>query len=142
MKRAILLFGLVGGLGVPFAFTALGRAVRRLAPDDAAALARLHDVQLPLWPMSKLIIDDPSGKHWLYLPLAAILSNALIYALAGAASAWGRANARAFVVVAAFVVATLFVARLGFGTSLAGFAAAAAAAIVGLALHHFRREPK
>jgi len=136
MRGAILLFGAVGGLGVPIAFTLAGWMLRRFAPDDLGALALLQDVQLPLWPMSKLILGDPSGKHWLYLPLAAVLSNALIYAAAGAVSAWGRTNRRAFAALAVAVVGVLFVARQGFGSSFPGVLIAAAFAVLGLAIHH------
>ncbi len=137
MKRAILLFGAIGGLGVPVTFTLAGWMLRRFAPD---ALAFLHGVQLPLWPMSKLILDDPAGKHWLYLPLAALLSNALIYAAVGAVAAWGRTRRAVFVILLAAVVAMLFVAAQGFGTGIPGFLAAAAISVLGLVMHH-RRAP-
>jgi hypothetical protein len=136
VKTALLLFGAIGGLGVPVAFTLAGWLLRRFAPDDPGLLTLLHDVQLPLWPMSKLILDDPSGKHWLYLPLAAVLSNALIYAAAGAVSAWGRTNRRAFAALAVAVVGVLFVARQGFGSSFPGVLIATAFAVLGLAIHH------
>jgi len=136
MKRAILLFGAIGGLGVPALFTLAGWLLRRSAPDAAGALPLLHGIQLPLWPMSKLILDDPSGKHWLYLPLAAVLSNALLYAIAGAASAWGRANRATFLALLIAVVGLLFVAARGFGSGVAGFILAAAVSVAGLAIHH------
>ena len=136
MKTALLLFGAVGGLGVPAAFALVGWMLRRFAPDDPGALTLLHDVQLPLWPMSKLILDDPSSKHWLYLPLAAVLSNALVYAAAGAVSAWGRTNRRVFAALAVAVVGALLVARQGFGSSFPGVMIAAAFAVLGLSMHH------
>ena len=135
MKAAILLFGAIGGLGVPVAFTLAGWMLRSFAPD---ALAFLHRVQLPLWPMSKLILDDPTGRHWLYLPLAALLSNALIYAAVGAVAAWGRTRRGAFLVLLGAVVAMLFVAARGFGSGMPGFLAAAAIAVAGLVIHHLR----
>lgn len=138
MKTALLLFGAVGGLGVPAAFTLAGWMLRRFAPDDPGALTLLHGVQLPLWPMSKLILADPSGKHWLYLPLAAVLSNALIYAAAGAVSAWGRTNRRVFAALAFAVLGALFVARQAFGSSFPGVGIAAAFAVLGLSIHHRR----
>ena len=136
MKRAILLFGAIGGLGVPVVFMLAGRMLRRFAPDDAGALALLHGVQLPLWPMSKLILDDPSGKHWLYLPLAAVLSNAMLYAIVGVASAWGRANRGVFLALTVAVVGLQSVAARGFGSDATGFLLAAAFSVAGLVLHH------
>jgi hypothetical protein len=136
VKRAILLFAAIGGLGVPAAFTLAGWMLRRLDPGDPGALALLHDVQLPLWPMSKLILDDPTGRHWLYLPLAAVLSNALLYAIAGAASAWARTNRLVFAALLVAIVGLLFVAMRGFGTEATGFLVAAAIAVAGLVIHH------
>ena len=136
MKKALLLFGSIGGLVIPIVFTLLGWTLRELVPEDPGALASLHDVQLPLWPMSKLILDDPSGKHWLYLPLAALLSNALLYAAIGALSAWGRAHRVAFVAANAAAMAVIFAAQRGFGTSLTGTLLAMSFAVIGLVLHH------
>jgi len=136
MKRAILLFGAIGGLGVPAVFTLAGWMLRRLVPDDPGALALLHGIELPLWPMSKLMQDDPLGKHWLYLPLAAVLSNALIYAAAGAVSAWGQTNRRVFAALVVAVVGVLFVAWQGFGSSFPGVMSAVAFAVLGLSIHH------
>jgi len=136
MKAAILLFGAIGGVGVPVAFTLAGWLLRRFAPGDAGALTLLHDIQLPLWPMSKLILADPTAKHWLYLPLAALLSNAMIYALVGAASAWGRSHRGLFPVLLLAVVAMLFVAKHGFGSGLTGLLVAAAVCVAGLVIHH------
>jgi len=135
MKKTLLLFGAVGGVGVPAAFTLAAWALRRLAPGDAGVLTLLHDVQLPLWPMSKMLLDDPAAKHWLYLPLAALLSNALIYAAVGAASLPCRRHRVASVALAAAVVGLLAIASRGFGSSLTGFVVAAALAIAGLAIH-------
>jgi len=136
MKGAILLFGAIGGFGVPAAFTLGGWMLRRFAPDPSGALELLHGIQLPLWPMSKVLLDDPSGKHWLYLPLAAVLSNALLYASVGAASAWGRTNRAAFLALPVAVVGLLYVATQGFGSGLIGFLLAAAVAVAGLVVHH------
>jgi hypothetical protein len=136
LKRAIRLFGAIGGLGVPVVFTLAGWMLRSFAPDAAGALALLHGMQLPLWPMSKLIQDDPSGKHWLYLPLAAVLSNALLYAIVGVASVWGRKNRGVFLALPVAVVGLLFVAAHGFGSGPAGFLLAAAVAVAGLVVHH------
>jgi hypothetical protein len=136
VKTSLLLFGTVGGLGVPAAFTLAGWMLRRFAPGDPGALALLRDIQLPLWPMSKLILADPSSKHWLYLPLAAVLSNALIYAMVGAVSAWGRTNRRVFAALAVAVVGALFVGRQAFGSSFPGVMIAAAFAVLGLSIHH------
>ena len=136
MKRAILLFGAIGGLAVPAAFVLAGWMLRRLAPDAGSLLPLLHGIQLLLWPMSKLVQDDPSGKHWLYLPLAAVLSNALLYAIVGAASVWGRANRGVFLALLAAVVGLLFAATHGFGSGAAGFLLAAAVCCAGLVIHH------
>ena len=136
MKRAALLFGAIGGLGVPAAFTLAGWMLGRFAPDASGAVALLHGIQLPLWPMSKLMQDDPAGKHWLYLPLAAMLSNALIYAAVGAASAWGWTSRGVFVTVLVMVVGLQFGAMQGFGSDSTGFVLAAAFSAVGLVLHH------
>ena len=136
MKAAILPFGAIGGLAVPVAFTLAGWLLRRFAPDDPGMLTLLHDAELPLWPMSKLIFDDPSGKHWLYLPLAAVLSNALLYAIVGAVSCWGRTNRGVFLALPFAVVGLLFVATHGFGSGPAGFLLAAAVSIAGLLVHH------
>ena len=136
MKAAILLFGAIGGVGVPVVFALAGWALRRFAPDDPLALAFLHGVQLPLWPMSKLMLDDPASRHWLYLPLAALLSNALIYAAVGAVAAWGRSRRGVFPALLVAVVAMLLVAAHGFGSGLPGFVLAAAIAVVGLVIHH------
>lgn len=136
MKKTLVAFAVLGGVVVPVAFTVLGWLVRSYAPGDAAALALLHGVQLPLWPMSKLILADPSGKHWLYLPLAAVLSNALIYGAIGLLAGWGIRHRAGF---AAAMLATLvltYAAWQGFGTSGAGFAIAAILACAGLVLHH------
>jgi hypothetical protein len=95
-------------------------------------------VQLPLWPMSKLILDDPAGRHWLYLPLAAVLSNALIYAAVGAVAAWARTRRGVFLILLAAVVAVLLAAAQGFGSGMRGFLPAAAIAVAGLVIHHLR----
>jgi hypothetical protein len=139
MTKAILWFAATGGLAVPVAFTALGALVRRLAPDSVAALGLLHEVQLPLWPMSRLILDDPAGRHWLYLPLAAILSNALLYAAVGALAAGRRSAPAAPALAIGIVVAGI----LGFGTGVAGSALAAVLALAGVAFgsHRLRRPP-
>ena len=135
MKKALVAFAVVGGVAVPIVFVLLGFALGRRAPGDAT-LALLHGVQLPLWPMSKLILDDPSAKHWLYLPLAAVLSNALVYASVGAVSAWGRASRGVFLALLVAVVALLYVAAHGFGSGRTGFVLAAAIGVAGLVMHH------
>ncbi len=136
MRRAILLFGAIGGLGVPLVLTLASWMLRSYAPDAGGVIALLRDVRLPLWPMSRLFDDDPAGRHWLYLPLAAILSNMLIYAVVGILSAWGRTNRAAFVAAMAVAMGLLFVAQWSFGTSRIGLAIAAALALIGLLLHH------
>ena len=136
MLKTLIGFAVTGGLVVPIAFTLLGVAVRRLAADAPGALALLQGVQLPLWPMSKLILDDPAGKHWLYLPLAAVLSNALVFAAIGALAAWGRTSRAGFAAALVVTVALLVLAWRGFGTSGAGFAIALALALAGLVMHH------
>lgn len=136
MKRALILFAAVGGLAVPIGFTLLGWALLRAAPGDAGALALLHDVQLPLWPMSKLILDDPSSRHWLYLPLAALLSNALIYAAVGALSASGRTVRFAYPAVLATVALLLYLVHALLDTGAMGLAIAMALAFGGLIAHH------
>lgn len=137
MKRTVIAFALVGGLAVPLAFTLL----RWLAPEAGTPL---RDVQLPLWPMSRMFADDRAGRHWLYLPLAALLSNALIYAAIGVLASWGRAFPAAFVAALAAAVALPTVAQQAFGTSAAGLAVAIALAVIGLALHRWagRRSPR
>lgn len=139
MKRALLLFAAAGGLVVPLAFTLLAWALRRLAPGDVGVLALLHDVQLPLWPMSKLILDDPSARHWLYLPLAALLSNALVYAAVGALAALGRSVRLAYPAALATVALLLYLVHTLMGTGATGFAIALAVALVGLIVHHRQR---
>ena len=139
MKRALLFFAAVGGLAVPIVFTLLGWALRRSSPGDAGVLALLHDVQLPLWPMSKLILDDPSSKHWLYLPLAALLSNALVYAVVGALSASGRTVRLAYPGVLATVALLLYLVHALLGTGATGLAIATALALFGLIVHHRAR---
>jgi hypothetical protein len=134
MTRTLVAFAVVGGIAVPIVFVLLGFALGPRAPGDAT-LALLHGVQLPLWPMSKLILDDPSGKHWLYLPLAAVLSNALIYGAVGLLAGWGRVQRAGFVAALLTVLAMLVAAWQGFGTSGIGFAIAAAVALGGLILH-------
>jgi len=134
MKKTLVAFAVVGGVAVPIVFVLLGFALGRRAPGDAT-LALLHGVQLPLWPMSKLILDDPSGKHWLYLPLAAVLSNALIYGAVGLLAGWGQVHRAGFVAAFLAVLAMLVAAWQGFGTSGTGFAIAAAVALGGLILH-------
>jgi hypothetical protein len=124
---------------VPIAFTLIGWGLRSLAPDAAGALALLHDVRLPLWPMSRLFDDAAAGRHWLYLPLAAILSNALIYAIVGVLAAWGRTAMAAFVAALAVAIAVPLAAQQGFGTSIAGVAIAAAFSVTGLLLHRRAR---
>lgn len=136
MKRALPLFAVVGGLVVPIAFTLLGWAVHRYAPGDAGALALLHDVQLPLWPMSMLILDDWSGRHWLYLPLAAMLSNALVYAAVGALAAAGRTVRLAYPAVLATVALLLYLFHALLGTGALGLAIAIALAFAALIVHH------
>jgi hypothetical protein len=139
MKRTLLAFALVGGVGVPAAFVLL----RWLLPDAGAAL---NGVQWPLWPMSRMFADDRAGRHWLYLPLAAVLSNALIYAAIGALAAWGRTSVPAFVAALVLAVALPTAAQQAFDTGAAGLAAAIALAVIGLALHRWsgrrsRRRP-
>jgi hypothetical protein len=95
-----------------------------LVPDAGIALGLLHDVRLSLWPMSRLFDAAEARRHWLYLPLATVLSNALLYATIGALAAWGRT------VPAAFAAA-----HLGFDTDRAGAAVAAALAVIALVLH-------
>lgn len=141
MRRAIILFAITGGLLMPAAFMLLGFALRTSGAGDADVPALVRDIRLPLWPMSKLIDDDRSGRHWLYLPLAAVLSNALIYAAIGALSAWGRTCNAAFAAAAISSVVLLLVAQRGFGTGVTGLAIAVALALTGLALHHRRRRP-
>jgi hypothetical protein len=136
VKRTLIAFAAVGGVLVPVVFTLLGWALPRLAGASGEASALLHDVQLPLWPMSKLILDAPAGKHWLYLPLAALLSNALVYVAIGALATWGRGNRAAFAAAVLVTLALLAAGWLGFGTSSAGFAIAAALALAGLVAHH------
>lgn len=139
MKKSVVVFAVVGGVVVPAFFLLLGWAARAQGPADAAAMAQVHAVQLPLWPMSKLFVDDPSGRHWLYLPLAAVLSNALIYAAIGLVAAWGRTRRAGFALPAVAAIVLLVAAQQGFGTSGAGLAIATSVALVGLALHHFVR---
>jgi hypothetical protein len=136
MKGAILLFGAIGGLGVPVVFLLAAGVLRGFAPDSAVSLALLHGLQLPLWPMSKLILDDPSGKHWLYLPLAAVLSNALLYAIVGAASAWGRTNRGVYFALPVAVVGLQAIAAHGFGSDVIGYLLAAMFSVAGLVLYH------
>jgi hypothetical protein len=135
MTKTLVAFAAVGGIAVPIVFVLLGFAFGPRTPGDAT-LALLHGVQLPLWPMSKLILDDPSGKHWLYLPLAAVLSNALIYGAVGLLAGWGRVQRAGFVAALLTALAMLVAAWQGFGTSDTGFAIAAAVALGGLILHH------
>ncbi len=130
MKRTLIVFALIGGVGVPLAFTLL----RWLLPD---ANATLNDVQWPLWPMSRMFADDRAGRHWLYLPLAAVLSNALLYAAVGALATWGRAFVPAFVAALALAVALPTVVQQAFGTRVAGLVAAIALAVIGLVLHRW-----
>ncbi len=132
MRRAILVFGAIGGLGVPLFFVLLGWVFQMFAPD---ARVELRDVEWPLWPMARMFADDPAGRHWLYLPLAAILSNALIYSAIGALSAWGRHSVPAFAAALVAAIAILVVVQQGFGTSAAGLAIAVAFAITELLLH-------
>lgn len=136
MLKTVIGFAATGGLVVPVMFTLLGVMVRRLAADAPGAIALLQGAQLPLWPMSKLILDDPAGKHWLYLPLAAVLSNALVFAAIGALAAWGRTNRLAFAAAAVVTLALTVLAWRGFGTSGGGFAIALALALGGLVVHH------
>ena len=133
MRRATLVFGAIGGLGVPLAFVLLGWIFQMVAPD---ARAGLRDVEWPLWPMARMFADDPAGRHWLYLPLAAILSNALIYAAIGALSAWGRRFVPAFGAALVAAIAILVAVQRGFGASATGLAIAVAFAVTGLLLHH------
>lgn len=136
MKRTLVAFAVVGGIVVPAVFTILGWLLRDRTGGDAAALALLHGAQLPLWPMSKLILADPSAKHWLYLPLAAVLSNALIYGAIGLLAGWGLRRRAGFAAAVLVSLALLYTAWQGFGTSGTGFAIAAVLACVGLAVHH------
>lgn len=136
MLRTLIGFAVTGGLVVPVVFTLLGVLVRRLAADAPGAIALLQGAQLPLWPMSKLILDDPAGKHWLYLPLAAVLSNALVFVAIGALAVWGRTSRPAFVAALVVTLALMVLAWRGFGTSGAGFAIALTLALGGLAIHH------
>jgi hypothetical protein len=142
MRRAIVVFAVMGGILVPIAFTVAGWGLRAIGVEEAVGMALLRDIRLPLWPMSKLIDDDPSGRHWLYLPLAAVLSNALIYAAIGALSEWGRKRTAAFVAAAIVTFALLFAAQRGFGTGATGLAIAVAIVLTGLALHHRQRRPE
>lgn len=136
MKKTLFAFAAIGGLAVPIVFVLLGWMIGGRTPGDAAGRGLLHGVQLPLWPMSKLFLDDPSGKHWLYLPLAAVLSNALIYGAVGLLAGWGLAHRAGFVAALVAVLAMLVTAWQGFGSSGTGFAIAAAVALTGLILHH------
>ena len=124
---------------MPIAFTLANWSLRSLSPEGAGALALLHDIRLPLWPMSRLFDEAAAARHWLYLPLAAILSNALLYAAVGALAAWGRTAFAAFVAAVAAAVAAPLAAQQGFGTSVAGFAIAAAIAVTALLLHRRAR---
>lgn len=123
---------------VPCAFVLLGWAMRAPASGDASALTLLHAVQLPLWPMSKLFLDDATGgRHWLYLPLAAVLSNALIYVAVGLVAVWGRTRGTAGLAATACAAwAILAAGWQGFGTSGTGFVIAALAALAGIMFHH------
>jgi hypothetical protein len=133
VKRTILLFAAAGGLVVPCAFLLAAWGLRALSPDAAPFL---RDVRLPLWPMSRLFDDAGASRHWLYLPLAAVPSNALVYAAVGALAAWGRTRPAAFAAALTAAVAIPFAIQQGFGTGLAGFAVGAALAQVALIVHH------
>jgi hypothetical protein len=136
MNKTLVVFAAAGGLVVPIVLTLLGWVLRRSTPDAATALALLHEVQLSLWPMSKLILDDPAGKHWLYLPLAAVLSNALVYGALGLLAAWGRTRRIGVGIVWSTALLLLVAGWQGFGTSDIAFAIAGAVVFAGLALHH------
>lgn len=137
MTRTFVVFAVVGGLVVPVVFTLLGWLVNGSMPGDAAARTLLHGVQLPLWPMSKLILSDPSSKHWLYLPLAAVLSNALVYGVVGLLAGWGRTSRAGLVATFIAASAILVAGWQGFGTSSTGFTIAATAVLSGLVLHRW-----
>jgi hypothetical protein len=132
VKRTVLLFAAVGGLVVPCAFVLAEWALRGSAPE---AVAFLRDVRLPLWPMSKLFDGAGAGRHWLYLPLATVLSNALLYAAVGALAAWGRARVAAYAAALALAVAIPLGAQQLLGSGANGLAVAVALAVGGLIVH-------
>jgi hypothetical protein len=138
--RTILVFAAVGGVIVPMAATLAGLGLRSLAPESSAgALALLSDVRLSLWPMSRLFDAPEASRHWLYLPLATLLSNALIYAAIGALAAWGRMSSAAFVAAVAAAIAAAVSAHLAFDTSVVSAVVAAVLAVTALVAHHYAR---
>ncbi len=134
-SRTIAVFAAVGGIAVPLGATLAAWALRSLAPEAVGALALLHDVRLSLWPMSRLFDAAEASRHWLYLPLATVLSNALIYAAVGALAAWGRVVPAASVAALAVAVAAIAGAHLAFDTGAAGAAVAVALAVIALVAH-------
>lgn len=140
-SRTIAAFAAVGGIAVPLGATLAGWALRSLAPEAGSALALLHDVRLSLWPMSRLFDAAEASRHWLYLPLATVLSNALIYAAIGALAAWGRIVPAAFVAALAAAVAGIAAAHLAFDTGIAACAVAVALAVIALVAHRWVQRP-
>ncbi len=133
--RTIALFAVAGAIVVPL-LTGLARwALVTLLPDVGIALGLLHGVRLSLWPMSRLFDAAEASRHWLYLPLATILANALLYAAIGALAAWGRTVPAAFVAAVATAVAAVVAAHFAFDTDVAGAVVAAALAVTALVLH-------
>jgi hypothetical protein len=134
-SRTIAVFAAVGAIVVPLVATLAGSALRSLAPEAGGALAVLHDVRLLLWPMSRLYDAAEASRHWLYLPLATVLSNALIYGAIGAVVAWGRAVPAAFVAAVAVAVAAIAGAHLAFDTGTGAVTVAVAVAVTALIAH-------
>lgn len=133
--RTIAVFAAIGAIVVPLVATLAGSVLRSLAPEAGGALALLHDVRLLLWPMSRLFDAAEASRHWLYLPLATVLSNALIYGAIGALAAWGRAVPAAFVAAVAVAVAAIAGAHLAFDTGIVAPAIAVAVAVTALIAH-------
>ena len=134
-SRPIAVFAAVGGIAVPLVAALAGWALRSLAPEAGSALALLHDVRLSLWPTSRLLDAAEASRHWLYLPLATVLSNALIYAAIGALAAWGRTVPAAFVAAIAATVAAIAAAHLALDTGITGCVVAVALAVAALGAH-------
>ena len=134
-SRTIAVFAAVGAIVVPLVATLAGSALRSLAPEAGGALALLHDVRLLLWPMSRLFDAAEASRHWLYLPLATVLSNALIYGAIGALAAWGRAVPAAFFAAVAVAIAAIAGAHFAFDTGIGAAAIAAAVAVTALIAH-------
>jgi hypothetical protein len=137
--RTLAGFAAAGGIVVPLLLTLARAALRALGAEADGALAILADVRLSLWPMSRLFDAADAGRHWLYLPLAAVLSNALIYAAVGSLAAWGRTSIPAFAAAVALAAALPLAAHLAFGTGVAGAAVAIAIAVTALLAHRFAR---